>query len=197
MHAARNAASSDRSVARNLRPFRFFARVPAARIKARRRAPVERVKGRDQLATMREEEVVMSAVPAWRPPIRGLALPLLFAGCSPALMFFDAEPREEGIVRIRITADYTFEPKEAVAVAGDRVIWTNDSPVEHRISGDPRPVEESDVPGESIPFRSTRIPPSESYQRFFSVPGSYTYFCPDHGSVGMTGRIVVRRRRAP
>jgi len=128
-----------------------------------------------------------------RAAARAFLLPVLLAGCADAFTLFDAPPPRAAAARIRITADYTFEPGELEVSAGSRVIWTNDSLVPHRISSDPAEVEDVASPAAAGRFQCREIPPGGMYECVLSAPGSYRYGCPDHASVGMAGRIIVRQ----
>lgn len=132
-----------------------------------------------------------------RAAARAFVLPALLAGCADAFTLFDAPPPEEEAARIRITADYTFLPGEVEVPVGGKVIWTNDSLVLHRILSDPLPTQDPASPGAPGPFQCREVPPGGSYQCVLVAPGTYRYTCPDHASVGMAGRIIVRKKGSP
>lgn len=117
----------------------------------------------------------------------------LLAGCKAGFALYDSPPHVEGTTRIRITPKYTFEPQEVEVTSGDTVVWVNESPIVHRVSDDPRWASGVGFPDGADPFDSSGIQPGGGYSRVPTVPGVYTYACPEHAQLGMTGRIVVKK----
>ena len=86
-------------------------------------------------------------------------------------------PRQErGVVAI---ANFSFNPKVTEIAKGERVRWTNDDDVPHRIQS----ANARFAPSSVLDTRA-------SYGVTFTKPGQYAYFCSLHPT--MTGSIVVR-----
>lgn len=92
----------------------------------------------------------------------------------------DEPPAEQPPAVTVSLRDNRFRPARITIAAGTQVIWSNDEPdesVEHNvISRDYR-------------WASSNFLPGETYERTFTTPGTYRYFCDLHG--GMVGQIVV------
>ena len=85
--------------------------------------------------------------------------------------------------------------RETVAIhAGQMVEFRNTSIVTHTVTDDPNlAAMQGDValPPGAAPFDSGDIPAGEVYQRVFTAPGTYRYFCRHHEADGMVATIVV------
>lgn len=79
-------------------------------------------------------------------------------------------------------------PAEVVIQPGDMVNWVNNDPMEHAVVSGTGP-KMGGVPDGK--FYSGIIAPGKSWERRFTEPGEYPYFCPVH--VYMKGRVIVRR----
>jgi plastocyanin len=74
--------------------------------------------------------------------------------------------------------NFTFNPETLEVPAGTKVIWVNGDDVPHTV----RSVEDT--------FRSGTLDTDDVYERVFSEPGTYEYYCGVHRH--MTGKIVVK-----
>lgn len=107
--------------------------------------------------------------------------PLVFLA-SPAR----AEFREVGMV------DDEFEPSEIVIQRGDTIVWVHRGVRPHGVRATDGSFESS--PGCSFQNGEACMRNGERYSRTFDQAGTFTYYCPVHGSangVGMAGQITV------
>ncbi len=78
--------------------------------------------------------------------------------------------------------NFTFVPANLTIMTGDTVVWTNSDGVPHTVT--------SGTPGhQSGLFNSGIISDGGTYERTFTEPGVYAYFCTLHTT--MTGTITV------
>jgi plastocyanin len=81
-----------------------------------------------------------------------------------------------------------FQPSKVEVVAGDRVIWTNESTERHSVTFDAGP----DLPQGCDPLLPVGCQaPGTTVQHTFTTPGTFRYHCKIHASQGMTGVVVV------
>jgi len=73
--------------------------------------------------------------------------------------------------------NFTFKPETLEVAAGTKVIWVNHDDVPHTV----RSIDDT--------FRSGTLDTDDVYERVFSEPGTYEYYCGVHRH--MTGKIVV------
>lgn len=100
------------------------------------------------------------------------------------------------VVPVTIT-DYSFSPASIEITAGDTVKWTYVSS-----GGDIHTSTCDGTNGSTLPSggttwdsgSSTPLSPGDIYKKAITVPGTYTYICSFHFSMGMTGTIVVKPR---
>lgn len=109
-----------------------------------------------------------------------------------------ATPDARADVTVGFTMDLRFDPEDLVIPAGTTVRWTNDSPMPHTATGDPRqnPVNETNpeyvsLPDGAEPWGSALLQPGDEYTHTFDVPGVYDYICIPHVMAGMRGTITV------
>jgi plastocyanin len=91
---------------------------------------------------------------------------------------------------VRATSSNTFTPANVTVNVGDTVTWTNDGGL-HNVKFEDGKLEEPSSPS----FTWTSNP-----KRTFDTPGSFRYFCEQHGSaggVGMSGTVVVQGAGEP
>ncbi len=88
-------------------------------------------------------------------------------------------PVGEQTVRVSLK-DNRFRPARITVPAGTTVIWSND---------EDDPENGHNVISRDYRWASSDFLPGESYQRAFTTPGEYRYFCDLHG--GMVGRVIV------
>ena len=87
--------------------------------------------------------------------------------------------REQAAFVNKVSIDnFTFNPQSLEVAAGTKVIWVNGDDVPHTV----RSNEDT--------FRSGTLDTDDVYERLFSEPGTYEYYCGVHPH--MTGKIVVK-----
>ena len=116
-------------------------------------------------------------------------LALALAGVSGLAAHPQAEPEEppaeeqpvaeQPTVTVRLR-DNRFRPARITVAAGTTVIWVNE---------EDDPELEHNVISRDYRWASSNFLPGESYERTFTTPGMYRYFCDLHG--GMNGQVVV------
>jgi plastocyanin len=72
-----------------------------------------------------------------------------------------------------------FVPAELHVAPGSTVLWTNSSPLAHTVTAD------------DGSFDSGTLDAGATFTMSFDTPGTYSYFCAPHQSIGMVGSIVV------
>ena len=72
--------------------------------------------------------------------------------------------------------DFAFTPDVLTVKPGTTVIWTNNDVAPHRIK--------------SATFNSAKLNPGETFSFTFNNPGTFTYICSLHTSMG--GQVVVQ-----
>jgi plastocyanin len=116
----------------------------------------------------------------------GLALACLLAGTSLA---------QTGQVVVHMTEELAFDPPSITVPAGTTVQWVNVSPsMGHSATADPDRAFDSSIvvlPLGADAFDSGLVPPGETFEHTFEVPGRYVYFCIPHEDDGMIGEIIV------
>ena len=93
---------------------------------------------------------------------------------------------------IRMTSGLKYEPAELRIQAGQTVHWKNVSIMPHTVTADPaiaKKPEHVSLPSGAEPFNSGTIRPGKSFERVFTVPGTYRYFCIPHENSGMVGTV--------
>ncbi|HUH13092.1 MAG TPA: plastocyanin/azurin family copper-binding protein [Longimicrobiales bacterium] len=121
------------------------------------------------------------------------ALALLLAACFSEAPDSTA-PGDPDAVVIEMTAELTFSPAHVEVRAGQTVRWVNTSPFVHTATGDPArallPASVS-LPAGAEPWDSGDVAPGASWERVFTTPGEYGYFCvPHEGAMSGTLRVL-------
>lgn len=75
--------------------------------------------------------------------------------------------------------DNRFDPPDLTVLAGARVVWTNNGNAPHTTTS-----------GAGV-WDSGTLSHGQSLSRVFNSPGTYSYFCSFHQSLGMSGVITV------
>ncbi len=89
------------------------------------------------------------------------------------------EPLPGGAARAKVSIDnFTFNPETLEIRAGTKVVWVNNDDVPHTV----RSTEDK--------FRSDALDTDDEFERVFSEPGTYEYYCGVH--THMTGKVVVK-----
>jgi len=89
----------------------------------------------------------------------------------------------------------SYSPASVTIRAGDTVEWRNTSLITHTVTADPG---RAKTPGDAVlppgaqSFDSGDIAAGQVYQRTFTTPGTYRYFCTHHEADGMVGTVVVK-----
>lgn len=119
-----------------------------------------------------------------------LGVSLLLGGCASA-----AAPPTEGASAAVVTMHFhSFEPKTVTIPVGGTVRWENRSLIWHTVTADPalaKKPEDVSLPQGAAGFDSGKVEAGAVYQRKFTVPGTYRYFCQPHEVMGMVGEIRV------
>lgn len=95
---------------------------------------------------------------------------------------------------VGMTNQLTFTPGTVRIQVGETVRWRNSSDIMHTVTADP--ARASDPGSVSLPegadaFHSGNLAPGGTFERTFSQPGTYQYFCVPHEAAGMVGRVMV------
>jgi plastocyanin len=77
--------------------------------------------------------------------------------------------------------EYTFEPAVTTVEAGDTVRWVNHGSVPHNTTAD-----------NGAWASAMLMAPGDVFAFTFTAPGTYTYRCTLHATLGQTGTIIVR-----
>lgn len=112
-----------------------------------------------------------------------------FAAVS--LSLFAPLPARAAFREVSIVDD-EFEPPEIVIERGDTVVWIHRGARPHGVRASDGSFDSS--PGCSFQNGEACMRSGDRYSRTFDQPGTFTYFCPVHGSangVGMAGQITV------
>lgn len=77
-----------------------------------------------------------------------------------------------------------YQPAKIVVVIGvnNTVVWVNDDNVAHTVTA-------RSVPNGAQNFDSGNMPPGQTFEYTFTVPGNYTYYCVYHP--WMVGTVIV------
>jgi len=81
--------------------------------------------------------------------------------------------------------EFEFSPDEVTIDVGDTVTWNNSGPFPHNVKFDDGSFEQPPAPS-SVPWTA---------ERTFDAPGTFRYYCEQHGSPnggGMSGTVSVR-----
>ncbi|MCS7001566.1 MAG: cupredoxin domain-containing protein [Dehalococcoidia bacterium] len=94
-----------------------------------------------------------------------------------------AAPPVQAAIEVRIV-EFAFQPQTVTINVGQSVTWTNNGSTLHTTT--------STLPSNDPNYWDVRIPPGFAFERQFTTPGTFTYFCSIHRDQGMTGTIVVQ-----
>lgn len=99
---------------------------------------------------------------------------------------------------VKMTNKLKFIPDSVIIKSGDTVLWRNTSLLIHTVTADSELAAKKQnvaLPKNASPFNSGKIKPGETFNRTFTVPGKYRYFCMPHEATGMVGVIVVKAEK--
>ena len=117
---------------------------------------------------------------------------LFMSGCAAITPELPAPPASvDQTVEMGLTS---FMPETIRITQGQTVQWRNTSVNEHTVTADPALVANPanvELPPGAETFHSGGLEPGATWQKTFSVPGTYRYVCLPHEQLGMTGTIVV------
>lgn len=141
-------------------------------------------------AWVRHTPCVTRRLDGYRGLTAGVLLYLVaFAAVSPFLL--SAPPARAAFREVSIVDD-EFEPPEIVIERGDTVVWVHRGARPHGVRASDGSFDSS--PGCSFQNGGACMRSGDRYSRTFDQAGTFTYYCPVHGSangVGMAGQITV------
>lgn len=103
-------------------------------------------------------------------------------------------PGGNAAIVIEMTPQLTFSPAHAQVRVGETVRWVNTSTLPHTATGDPDEAllpTSVELPTGAQPWNSGDVAAGAAYERAFTVPGTYRYFCIPHESAPMVGTLEV------
>ena len=89
---------------------------------------------------------------------------------------------------------FRYEPNIVTVRAGTTVKWTNESDNRHSATDDPKFEKAAGMailPAKGEPWTTPFVGNGETASHTFTEPGTYQYFCRNHGQFGMVGTITV------
>jgi plastocyanin len=95
---------------------------------------------------------------------------------------------------IEMTQGNRFAPSGLTVPLGATVVWRNAGITRHTATCDPALVEELthvSLPPGAAPWGSTDLYTGQTWQRTFTTPGTYLYFCRYHETEGMVATLTV------
>ena len=87
-----------------------------------------------------------------------------------------------------------FEPAQMTVPVGSTVVWTNRGTIQHTVTDDQSKAAnkaDAGLPAGAQAWDSGNIDPGKTFERTFTMPGTYKYFCIPHESAGMLGTVIV------
>jgi plastocyanin len=97
---------------------------------------------------------------------------------------------------VEMTNTLKYQPATLTIEAGDTVTWENVSEIVHTVTADPERAADPahvQLPAGAGTFDSGEISPGGSFERSFTKPGRYRYFCIPHESARMVGELIVKQ----
>lgn len=122
---------------------------------------------------------------------RGTAAGLALSAVLTALLMLAGVPARAEFREVALVDD-EFQPANLTIRQGDTVVWVHRGQRPHGVRAADGSFESS--PGCSFQNGSSCMRSGDRYSRTFDQPGTYSYFCPVHGSangVGMAGQVTV------
>jgi len=122
---------------------------------------------------------------------RGTAVGLVLVVAWMAFALLAGGPARAEFREISMVDD-DFQPASLTIRQGDTVVWVHRGQRSHGVKATDGSFESS--PGCSFQNGTSCMRSGDRYSRTFDKPGTYSYFCPVHGSangVGMAGQVTV------
>jgi plastocyanin len=116
----------------------------------------------------------------------GTALVLLLASLLAAAPLTRAAPAPQGAIEVRMI-EFAFQPQTVTINVGQAVTWTNTGSVNHTTTST------NQVANDPCCWDVT-VPPGQVFERVFTQPGTFTYYCRLHQAQGMTATIIVQQQ---
>ncbi|MCS6800958.1 MAG: plastocyanin/azurin family copper-binding protein [Chloroflexota bacterium] len=95
-----------------------------------------------------------------------------------------AAPPRQGAIEVRMV-EFAFQPQTVTISVGQAVAWVNVGSVTHTTTS------VNQIPNDPCCWDVT-VQPGFTFERVFSQPGTYQYYCRFHQAQGMTGTIIVQ-----
>lgn len=138
----------------------------------------------------------------------GLGLLLLAAACGPTpdagpaprdpgLAVASTPTSTDGLLRIEMRDDMTFDPASPTVAVGDTILWVNVGGMPHTSTNQPGRAavpEHTSLPEGAEGWDSGLVDAGAEMRIVPSVPGEYAYFCSLHEALGMVAKVTVTPR---
>lgn len=95
-----------------------------------------------------------------------------------------AAPPSQAAIEVKMV-EFSFQPQTVTITAGQSVAWTNAGSVNHTTTSE-------NQSGDANCCWNVTVQPGFTYERVFTEPGTYNYYCSFHRAQGMTGVVVVQ-----
>ncbi len=137
-----------------------------------------------------------------------LGILLLAAACGPApdtdpapqdpgLPQATAPTSTDGLLRIEMRDDMTFDPASPTVAVGDTILWVNVGGMPHTSTNQPGRAavpEHTSLPEGAEGWDSGLVDADGEIRIVPTVPGEYAYFCSLHEALGMVAKVTVTPR---
>ena len=137
-----------------------------------------------------------------------LAIAVVTTACSDSSVARDAVPANSSAAApattgskppsaefgVTLNDSNRFQPMSLTVPKGATVSWNNAGQTTHTVTADPaKAMNKADavLPTGAEAWDSGSVAGGQSFSRTFGVPGTYTYFCLPHESIGMVATLIV------
>lgn len=103
----------------------------------------------------------------------------------------------DGLLRIEMRDDMTFDPASPTVAVGDTILWVNVGGMPHTSTNQPGRAavpEHTSLPEGAEGWDSGLVDAGGEMRIVPSVPGQYAYFCSLHEALGMVATVTVTPR---